>query len=76
MELVNTPVPVPSLVQAPPNTGFGDVPQQTPLAFTAVLPEEVTSPPPVAVVSVTFERGVVVRVGSGEVVVVNVRSLP
>jgi hypothetical protein len=76
MELVNTPVPDPSSVQFPPTTGFGDVSQQTPYAVTGAPPSEVTSPPAVAVVEVILDGCVVVTVGSVEVVVVKVRSLP
>ena len=63
-ELLNTPVPVPSLVQVPPTSGFADVLQQTPLAVTGVPPSEVTVPPPVAVVEVTLEMVAVVTLGT------------
>ncbi len=58
MELVNVPVPVPSLVQLPPTAGLADVLQQTPLTVTGAPPSEVMVPPLVAVVvviSVTVE---------------------
>ena len=75
MWLINTPFPVPSLVQSPPKTGFGDVLQQTPLAVIGLPPSEVMLPPPVAVVEVMSEIAVVVTVGRGAVVE-NIMSLP
>ena len=63
MELVNVPVPVPSLVQLPPTAGLSDVLQQTPLAVTGVPPSEVMVPPLLAVVVVIPETAVVLRAG-------------
>ena len=63
MELVNSPVPVPSLVQVFSTVGSSDGLQQTPFAVTAVPPSEVMLPPPVAVVSVISEMAVVMTVG-------------
>jgi hypothetical protein len=63
MELVNSPVPVPSVVQVPPTVGFADVLQQTPLAVTSAPPSEVMLPPPVADVLVILEMAVVTTVG-------------
>ena len=79
MELVNVPVPVPSLVQVPPLVGFVDVLQQTPLSVTGTPPSEVIVPPLLAVVLVIAETAVVVRAGRVKVeldTVENVRSFP
>jgi hypothetical protein len=75
--LVNTPVPVPSVVLLFVVVGLAEVPQHTPLAVTAAPPSEVTFPPLVAAVD---DVAVVVPVVTvGETVpagVVNVTSLP
>jgi hypothetical protein len=63
MELVNVPIPVPSLVQVPPTAGLVDVLQQTPLAVTSAPPSDVMLPPPVADVLVILEMAVVTTVG-------------
>ena len=63
MELVNVPVPVPSLVQLLPTTGFSIGLQQTPLAVTDAPPSEVMVPPLVAVVVVISETAVVDTTG-------------
>ena len=64
MELVNG-VTVPSLVHGPEDVvGVIEVLlQQTPCAVMGEPPLDVTLPPPVAVVDVTFEIPVVVTVG-------------
>jgi hypothetical protein len=65
MELVNKPVPVPSLVQVPPavKTGFADVSQQTPLESTDAPPSELMFPPLAASVVVIPETAAVLRIG-------------
>ena len=78
IELVNTPVAVPSVVWLPVAIGFTEVLQQTPLAVTIAPPFPVILPPLVAVVCVMLLAAVVVRVGTTGVaeLVVNVISLP
>jgi len=74
-ELVNVPVPVPSVVLLELIVGFEVVAQQTPLAVTGASPFAVTFPPEEAVVTVIAEGAVVVTVG-GKMGVENTRSLP
>jgi hypothetical protein len=77
MELVNEPVPVPSLVQVPPTTGLADVLQQTPLAVTDAPPSDVILPPLEAADCVIPVIADVVIVGAiGAANVVNCTSLP
>ena len=76
-ELVNWPVTVPSLVHWP-EAGVGApkvLLQQIPSAVIVEPPLDVTLPPPMAVVDVTFELPVVVTVGKAANVV-NVTELP
>jgi hypothetical protein len=63
MALVNDPVPVPSLVHAPPTVGFSRIAVQTPRAVTGLPPSAVTWPPPLAVAGVREAGRVVVTVG-------------
>ena len=74
IELVNSPVPEPSVVWLSATVGLADVLQQTPRAATVVPPPEVTLPPPDAVVEVIDVIVAVVTVGV--VKVVNVESPP
>ena len=67
MELTNAPVPAPSLVQLPPNTGLAVV-AQPPLAETAAPPSAVALPPEVAPEEVIPVMAAVVTVGSANVV--------
>ena len=76
MVLVKDPVTVPSSVQVPPTTGFGDVLQQTPSAVIPIPPSEVTVPPLMAVVLVILETAVVVTAGTPGDEVEKVKSLP
>ena len=62
--LVNTPVPVPSVVLLSAVVGLSDVLQHTPRAVTVSPPSSVTLPPESAVVSVMFVIAVVVTVGA------------
>ena len=62
ISLVNVPVPVPSLVLLSAVVGLAVVDQHTPLAVTGDPPSDVTFPPEVAVVAVTFVTAVVVTV--------------
>ncbi len=64
MLLTKDPVLVPSVVWFPKIVGLGEVPQQTPLAVTALPPSEVIVPPQVAEVSVILETAAVVTVGA------------
>ena len=77
MELLNWPITVPSLVHWPEDIlGVAKVLlQQTPSAVIADPPLDVTLPPAVAVVDVTFELPVVLTVGKAADVV-NVTELP
>ena len=62
--LVKVPEPVPSVVCEPVTKGPVVVPQQTPLAVTALVPMSVTLPPLAAVVEVIEVAAVVAaRVG-------------
>jgi len=63
MELVNVPIPVPSLVQVPPTAGLADVLQQTPLCRYLCSPVRSDAAPPVADVLVILEMAVVTTVG-------------
>jgi hypothetical protein len=74
--LVKLPLPVPSVVKELVIVGVVVVAQQTPLAVTAPPPSADIFPPETAVVKVTEERAVVVRVASTIGVVVNVTSVP
>jgi hypothetical protein len=74
IELVNVPVPEPSVVLLFAIVGFTDVPQQTPRAVTGVPPSFVTLPPLVAVVLVIEDAAVVERTASNGVV--KLTSLP
>ena len=69
MELVNAPVPVPSVVWLLAVVGFAVVLQQTPRAVTDAPPLSVTFPPLAAVVAVMSETEVVVTVGATAFVV-------
>ena len=62
--LVNTPVPVPSLVMLLAVVGYWTVPYATPLAVTEAPPSDVTSPPVVAPVVVMPVTDVVDTVGN------------
>ena len=74
MKLVYGPVTVPSFVHG--LAGVAEVLlQQTPSAVIAEPPLDVTMPPPVAVVDVTFEVPVVLTVGKAADVV-TVTELP
>ena len=64
MLLTKDPVLVPSVVWLPKVVGLGLVPQQTPLAVTALPPSEVIVPPQVAEISVILETAAVVTVGA------------
>jgi hypothetical protein len=74
IELVNVPVPDPSVVWLSATVGLADVLQQTPRAVTDAPPSEVTLPPPDAVVEVIEVIVAVVTVGV--VKVVNEESSP
>ena len=76
--LVKVPEPVPSLVLvAKAIVGAVVVPQQTPLAVTALVPILVTLPPLVAVVlNIALAAVVAARVGKGLAVVVKLTSVP
>ena len=63
MELVNEPIPLPSVVCESLIVGLGLVLQQTPLAVIADPPSDVIFPPLSALVVVTFVTAVVVIVG-------------
>ena len=79
MALVNTPVPVPSVVLVDKAiVGFTAVLQQTPRAVTVAPPSAVTLPPLAAVAVVIAVIAVVVTVGNAvvDVVVVKLISLP
>ena len=78
MELVKTPVPVPSDVFVDKAiVGFIDVDQTTPLFVTEAPPSDVTLPPDAAVVVVIDDITDVVTVGVDvDDVVVNVTSVP
>ena len=64
IELVKTPVPVPSVVLASAVVGFAVVLQHTPRAVTADPPSAVTFPPLAAPVDVIPVTAVVVTVGA------------
>jgi hypothetical protein len=68
IELVNEPVPLPSVVLLSAVVGLAEVLQQTPLTVTVAPPSEVTLPPPDAVVEVMEEIVAVVTVGVVRVV--------
>ena len=67
IELVNEPVPEPSVVWPFDMVGLAVVAQHTPRAVTDVPPAEVTVPPDAAVVVVTADAAVVVTVGKAGV---------
>ena len=69
MELIKTPVPVPSVVWFPVATGFTVVAQHTPRAVTVAPPSAVTFPPEEAVVERMDAGVVVVTVGKAARVV-------
>jgi hypothetical protein len=69
IELVNTPVPLPSVVLASAVVGFAVVLQHTPRAVTADPPSAVTFPPLAAPVDVIPVIAVVVTVATTLVVV-------
>ncbi len=77
-ELLNVPVPLPSLVQLSPVVGFGEVLQHTPLAVTGAPPSAVTLPPHVTALVAIFEIDPVVTIGGviGGADVVNDMSFP
>ena len=60
--LVNDPRPDPFLVVSFEMVGFGEVPQQIPLAVTGVPPSEVILPPLTAAILVTDVAAFVVKV--------------
>lgn len=62
--LINTPVPVPSMVFEFAVVGFEDVFQQTPRIVTVAPPSDVTFPPLFAVLAV-IPVAVVVAVNAG-----------
>jgi hypothetical protein len=68
IELVNEPVPLPSVVLLSAVVGLAEVLQQTPRAVTDAPPSEVTLPPPDAVVEVIEVIVAVVTVGVVRVV--------
>jgi hypothetical protein len=68
IELVNAPVPEPSVVWLSATVGLAEVLQQTPRAVTVAPPSEVTLPPPDAVVEVIEVIVAVVTVGVVKVV--------
>jgi hypothetical protein len=73
--LVNDPMPVPFVdLVASSMVGFAVVLQQMPLTVTGSPPSEVIFPPLKAVVNVTSDKGVEVRVGI--VIVLNCISDP
>jgi len=63
IELVNIPAPVPSEVYESKTVGLDDVLQQTPRAYTEVLPSLVTFPPEEAEFVVILYATFVVTVG-------------
>ena len=63
IELVNIPIPVPSVVLLFPVVGLADVFQHTPLAVIAAPPSLGMFPPLVAEVVVTADNEVVVKTG-------------
>ncbi len=75
IELVNVPVPVPSVVWGSVIVGFAEILQQTPRAVTAAPPASVTFPPLDAVVEVILETALVVTVGATAIVIM-VTSFP
>jgi hypothetical protein len=77
MLLVNTPVPVPSIVLVVNAiVGLAVVLQQIPLAVMVAPPSEVMFPPDVAVVLVMLLITFVVTVGIAVINVVNVCCVP
>ena len=78
IELVNVPIPVPSVVLVDKATvGFTVVLQQTPRTVTAAPPSEFIVPPLLAVVLVMADIAVVVITGMVEVdAVVKIESPP
>jgi hypothetical protein len=76
IELVNAPVPEPSLVQVLAVVGLAEALQQTPRAVTDAPPSEVTSPPPAAVVCVIDVIAAVDTVGKAKFKVVKATSAP
>ena len=75
-ELVNEPVPEPSVVWLLAVVGVPPVFQQTPRAVTGSEPMSVTLPPELALPAVTALAAVVVTVGAAAAAVVKVSSLP
>ena len=73
MVLAKLPTPVPLVVFESEVVGFGEVPQQTPRAVTAIPPSFVILPPLVAVVGAIADTFVVERVGIEHANVVWVR---
>jgi hypothetical protein len=63
IELVNAPMPVPSVVLLFPVVGLADVVQQTPLAVIAAPPSLGMFPPLVPEVVVTADNEFVVKTG-------------
>jgi hypothetical protein len=76
IKLVKVVVPVPSVVLLSEMVGFGEVPQQIPLAVILLPPSFVMLPPPVAVALVIFNSSRVVREGTEGTVVWKVMLLP
>ena len=72
-ELVNTPVPEPSVVWLPEMIGLADVDQHTPRAVTLSPPSDMTFPPVLAVVVVMELAAVVLTVAPPGM---NTMSLP
>jgi hypothetical protein len=64
MELVKTPVPVPSVVLLSAVVGFWLMLQHTPRAVTDVPPSKVILPPVLAEVEVTADTLMVVKTGA------------
>ena len=75
MELINVPVPEPSLVKLLEIVGLAVVAQHTPRTVTADPPCELMVPPDVAVAAVMAVAAVVVSVASAEVPVMETSSI-
>ena len=73
---MNVVVPGPSVVLLSNVVGFGEIPQQIPLAVILLPPSLVILPPPVAVVLVIFNSSRVVKEGTAGTVVWKVMLLP
>jgi hypothetical protein len=71
ISLINSPMPLPSVVQLSEIVGFPEVFQHTPWAVTIAPPLSVTFPPHSAELSVIFESESVASVGKDASFVVN-----